>query len=605
MPRVNLSPLFSALLALSAPADAQFFMPGIRGALIAAVILSVALFLFSALMVSAPVLLLQWLYRRAVLRWMNTRGGAGREEERAATPGPAHAAPADLHIEVRDARAPAGSPADDLPLYGRAVRSSRALARVYAAAGLAYVAALIPIMLGQSLYAGRIALNVKTAGFIAMFAALLLWLPLLMYLTVAVAGRLRKALLLAGYVVLLVATSAAFSSGESVTLWPFLMGPPTSILVITRRAGVAGLLSAAVLLLLLLGAALSFAALSLFPQTQKAGEPSGYLLASAQLLTLPLVLVLTVALGALLLVLAGRRYERKKMSDLTLALDCFMLFTTVWVTAFFGARAGWYAAAVALSFPVYKLVALAGLRRLRRREAWDGGRGVSLMLLRVFGAKRSSEWLMSHLSYYWRYAGSIQLIAAPDLAGANLELHELMHFVTGRVKNQFIKDAADRERQLAALDLAPDPDGRHRVNEFFCLNDVWHGTVAELLERSDAVLMDLRGFTPSNEGCVAELGELVNLVPVNRLVITANENTDYHFLYDALYHAWARMGPDSPNRALRRPTLRILNISAIRQDALAVKRLLSMLGEAARSEAGRGAPALTAAAAPAGAGLQA
>jgi hypothetical protein len=556
---------------------------------VVAFIALLALTLVNALAVSGPLMVIRWLYRSGVRRWMAQRGGEAEEGVGAGRPPSSPSPPprAELRLEVLDSRAPDGSPAGGAHLYRRAVRASHSVANAYAAAGVAYAAAMTPLLV---LSIDRVGLNIPVASLAVGCFAMLLWLPLLSYVTVA-AGWLRKLLLLMADYLLVVAACAAAGGlappqgGESVGLaslpllafffWFLFMTLPTSTLIIMRQAGVAGLIVGTALSVLLF--ALSFY-LILFPEIISPGSKPQLaegLLRHRGLLWLA-VAVVTVALVVTLFVMVGRRYERKKFSDQMMLLENFMAFTTIWVAILSYSVIGWYAALAALPFALHRLVARAWLRR---RKAAGGERAVSLMLLRVFGSKRRSEWLLNRLSYYWRYIGSIQLIGAPDLATANLELHELLSFATGRLKNRFLKNGADRTRQLDALDLAPDPDGRYRVNEFFCQEDIWRGTVKELLKRSDAVLMDLRGFSPANRGCVDELSDLVNIVPVNRLVITADGKTDFAFLRDTLFRAWAEMAPDSPNYALRDPTLRILYIH--RQNGRAVKRLLSLLDEAA------------------------
>ena len=69
-------------------------------------------------------------------------------------------------------------------------------------------------------------------------------------------------------------------------------------------------------------------------------------------------------------------------------------------------------------------------------------------------------------------------LLVPDLITAVVEPHEFLGFVSGQLSRQFVQDEADLERRLAALDRQPDPDGRFRVNEFFCHADTWQMTDA-------------------------------------------------------------------------------------------------------------------------------
>ncbi|MGH7796829.1 MAG: hypothetical protein ACREQ2_18345 [Candidatus Binatia bacterium] len=51
------------------------------------------------------------------------------------------------------------------------------------------------------------------------------------------------------------------------------------------------------------------------------------------------------------------------------------------------------------------------------------------------------------------------------------------------------------QRRLAELDWEPDPEARYRISESFCSDNMWQEAVGELLHVSDAILLDLRGFT--------------------------------------------------------------------------------------------------------------
>ena len=97
--------------------------------------------------------------------------------------------------------------------------------------------------------------------------------------------------------------------------------------------------------------------------------------------------------------------------------------------------------------------------------------------------------------------------------------HEFLDFVGGRLSRQFVRDEADLARRFAARALGPDPDGRHRVNEFFCHDDTWRPTMLRLAQAADVVLMDLRGFTPQNQGCRYELQQLLDFVALERVLV--------------------------------------------------------------------------------------
>ena len=65
------------------------------------------------------------------------------------------------------------------------------------------------------------------------------------------------------------------------------------------------------------------------------------------------------------------------------------------------------------------------------------------------------------------------MIAGPDLVESTVEPHEFLEFLGGRLSRRFVRSDADVERRLEARHSGTDPDGRYRVNEFFCYADTW------------------------------------------------------------------------------------------------------------------------------------
>jgi len=121
-----------------------------------------------------------------------------------------------------------------------------------------------------------------------------------------------------------------------------------------------------------------------------------------------------------------------------------------------------------------------------------------------------------------------------------------------------VRDEADLARRHAARALGPDPDGRHRVNEFFCHDDTWRPTMLRLARAADAVLMDLRGFSPQNEGCRYELQQLLDHVALERVVVLVGRDTERVFLERTLAGLWQASRADSPNRGKPQPRLRMV-----------------------------------------------
>jgi hypothetical protein len=168
--------------------------------------------------------------------------------------------------------------------------------------------------------------------------------------------------------------------------------------------------------------------------------------------------------------------------------------------------------------------------------------------LRVFSLGKRSEQLYSAIAKAWRYVGNIRFITGPDLATATVEPHNFLDYISGRLRHHFIDSAEALERRLQNADAFPDLDGRYRIHDFFCYDDTWKMVLSRLAQDSDAILMDLRNFSRTNAGCVFEIEELVNYVPLKRVVFVIDKTTDEAFLHESIENAWKGLSVDSPNR---------------------------------------------------------
>ena len=117
--------------------------------------------------------------------------------------------------------------------------------------------------------------------------------------------------------------------------------------------------------------------------------------------------------------------------------------------------------------------------------------------------------------------------------------------------------------------------GRHRVNEFFCHADTWQMTMTQLAAQTNAVLMDLRSFSPGNQGCLYELQALLNNVSLTRVLLVIDDTTDRTFLEQTLQSLWSKIYRKSVNLRLSSPELRLFRLS--HQTAGEVKALLKRL----------------------------
>jgi hypothetical protein len=280
----------------------------------------------------------------------------------------------------------------------------------------------------------------------------------------------------------------------------------------------------------------------------------------AALLLIGLTLSAVVAWLGLLWI--ARRYRLKRSSDQTFLFDALWLSVSLWLTVYLmGVHTRFPLTYLLgfLPFVLYRLTVGYGLKRVADRAKRLPAQ--RLLFLRVFGSSSRSEKLLDLLAARWRYAGSIQLISETDVARGRFEPDEFLDFLNGRLASAYISDRADLDRRLSRLDLRPDPDGRFRINEFFCHSDTWKQTVRSLMAQSDLVLMDLRAFASERKGCTFELGALIDEVPLSRVTLLIDHTTDEPVLRRTLADRWRMMSPHSPNACGGTARVRMIDLA--------------------------------------------
>jgi hypothetical protein len=267
----------------------------------------------------------------------------------------------------------------------------------------------------------------------------------------------------------------------------------------------------------------------------------------------------------------ARRYQRMELSDQTFLFDALWLSVSFWVSVYLFNQRFLFLLGL-LPFVLYKMTVGLGLKRLATRaESLPKAR---LLFLRVFGSSSRSEKLFDLLAARWRYAGSIHLISATDVARGRFEPDEFLDFLSGRLASAYINTDADLDRRLAGLRPRPDPDGRYRVNEFFCRANTWQKTVTRLMAQNDLVAMDLRGFTSERKGCIFELGTLIDEVPLHRVALLIDKTTDEPLLKRTLADLWRRINSQSPNACGGIARVRMIDLAC--GYPAAVRRLMQL-----------------------------
>jgi hypothetical protein len=452
-------------------------------------------------------------YRAAVGRSMQARVGA------APAPAPALSrpnAPGSAWLQVY----PAGRPPASGPLADLAHARVRRTVAWYVVAGLVF--ALVAALVENLLLVGWIEpwpITVSVFEYV--------W-PLV--LTVAFVAGLptrQTLLLVAGYAL----AGLLLTGGSAIGARAVAIGWGTNALVPTLI-----ILAVAARPLRAVGPFLAPSAVAAGGALAAGGVLAGWLADAGlgpivALLLAATVIVLGSGLGLLAIPLAARRYRRKAASDQSLLVDQWWLLFSVVHTAL-ALNRGPVPAAMLLPYLGYRVVIGVGRRRAGRDAARY--RSVQLLLLRVFGDRGRSQWLMRDLGIHWRHIGSIEMIAGPDLVSENLEPHEFLDFLLGRLSRQFITTPDDLRHRLAAMDLRPDADGRFRVNEFCCHDDTWRPTLKALVGVADVILVDLRGLSRARQGVVYEIKQLAGFGLLGRVVALVDHTTDLPFLQETL-----------------------------------------------------------------------
>lgn len=277
-----------------------------------------------------------------------------------------------------------------------------------------------------------------------------------------------------------------------------------------------------------------------------------------------------------------RRYERKRISDQSLTFDSIWLLFGIAQSIEMVFDGWWWIFTGPVAFVAYKLAARVGfgIAGVNRSSASSPPR---LLLLRVFSLGKRSEKLFDALGKHWLREGSVRMIAGPDLATSTVEPHEFLDFLTGKLARRFIDGPKTLDLRLSEMDTRPDWDGRFRVTDFFCRDDTWKMVLARLIGESDAVLMDLRGFSQQNAGCRYEIEELLNVASIPRLVFVIDDTTDAALLERVASDGWKRLRAESPNRQQPSNQVRLFRFTGSRSGELG--QLLSWLCLAAASEA--------------------
>lgn len=195
-------------------------------------------------------------------------------------------------------------------------------------------------------------------------------------------------------------------------------------------------------------------------------------------------------------------------------------------------------------------------RRRAIERAFPSEAPQQLLALRVFGSPHLADFL--DLTNEWQWIGVRLRLDGPGTAGH--KLRDLMNFAVGRLDRSIVDDENELSAALADFRYQPDKRLRFPVNSIQCHDLVWKTAVDQLLDRADAVVMDLASLGPHNQGVAYELGRLFAGLDLSRIVLLIDDSTDRAVLHDLVARAWASMPAQSPNAALEQPSLRVFDM---------------------------------------------
>lgn len=522
------------------------------------------------------------LYRRAVLRSMQTRATSDLTME--PMPGVGSTAQhqqvqASVPIVVMDENA-APDPGRFARDFNADLRMApRRAAAVYAFAGLCCTIVLTTIFFISS------ALEFLPFRFFV-FVWLYVW-PVFLTIIIVSGTALRQRFLpiaayffvLAGLEILGVIRNPDLNFGAITFIWILLNFP---VIFLNRRVRAVGPLVLILMILAVTGVYFAFLIavgdIQMLESIVQLGLAVGLSSDGIFIAILVLGIVPFIFCGWLMIQWIGYRYNRKKISDQSITLDAIWLFYTAFASVDFMTAGAVWLIAWPMAFLVYKVVALVGFS-FYSHKIRPSKKSSALLLLRVFSLGKRSERLFDAVSTNWRYIGDIRFIAGPDLMTATVEPHEFLDFISGKLSRRFIDNAQLLDLRISEMDLNPDFDGRFRVNDFFCRDDTWRMVLSRLISECDVVLMDIRGFSAQNSGCIFEINELINIVPLGRVVFVIDDTTDEAFLRQIIQQSWSQMRPASPNRVATPESLRLFRLTRLRPARL--QKLLETLSVAA------------------------
>lgn len=288
-----------------------------------------------------------------------------------------------------------------------------------------------------------------------------------------------------------------------------------------------------------------------------------------------------------------------------------LVFGIILVTGSSGFKAGiGLLAGVALHLWLWR-----GLqRRLSRKPP------LKLLVLRVFGLDQTLAFTANGLLNYWRHFGPYFMVADPALMkarassrGVHIYLPVFAVFVLWIVQTEvpafselsrwgqstvaavyalgigalylvfarrlaqreFVRSESDLESRVRKMVERPLTwNLTYRTMMMFCYANTWRTAVARCAEESNAVLMDLRGYSEERQGCEYEVDFLFDVVPVERIIFIVDDAC-LEAVQTLFNDKWRELRAVSPN--LQNPAPRITLYKTEKANSKEIQNLLDIL----------------------------
>ena len=243
----------------------------------------------------------------------------------------------------------------------------------------------------------------------------------------------------------------------------------------------------------------------------------------------------------------------------------------------------------ALIYLFIYVVPIAGHLVLLRFFQPKEDKNIKLLILRTFQIRENTTFTFDKLARFWKHIGNmfsvvdtsyllftyslstIRFLVYATLLQSVLLLLPWYGFLSAvfliitfeyiKINRSAIRSNDDFLMRLKRFENQPRKRADLTFRNMFSINhgNTWRSTVAELVKRTDVVMMDLRGFSEHKKGCEYEINYLVDHIPIERVVFLISDEDlgNLDLIRHSIHEQWQTQRTDSPNRYLEQPQIRL------------------------------------------------